>query len=262
MAPCFLILDNLDIVLGSSDINQDDTNKTTKHDTHSFASQRTTHKAIDRILSTLLIEIDGLLPPDSSTNKGSISLHREKVIVIATTTKLSLLDRALNRPGRLELHISLDLPNVMQRKALLQYEVKKLGASHQSRDKMKGKDKGIAYNTFKGGDVTRKGGDRQGVGGVQQTDMEKEDEVEEDDNINDKDDDDDEDDDDEMEKITAAIAENTNGYSPAQLKQLVQEATLSVLRDALPSSNMQTNKNISLQNPRRSVLKKLSQWKH
>jgi SpoVK/Ycf46/Vps4 family AAA+-type ATPase len=43
IAPCFIVLDNLDTIF----------NTASKH-------RRDTHKALDRLLSTLLVEIDGI----------------------------------------------------------------------------------------------------------------------------------------------------------------------------------------------------------
>jgi transitional endoplasmic reticulum ATPase len=59
-------------------------------------------------LSTLLVEIDGI-----STVKDNL------VIVIATTTDITSLDSSLLRPGRLELHLEVPLPDYSQRKAMI-----------------------------------------------------------------------------------------------------------------------------------------------
>jgi SpoVK/Ycf46/Vps4 family AAA+-type ATPase len=61
------------------------------------------------------VEIDGLGDPKSvvggSNNGGSARETTNPVIVIATTTNLACLDKALTRPGRLEEHIALKLPD-------------------------------------------------------------------------------------------------------------------------------------------------------
>lgn len=103
ISPCFLVLDNIDIIFGTNDNSYDD-NK----DNNEYKSKRTSHKALDRVLSSLLLEIDGI-----STIKDSV------VIVIATTTDIRNLDSTLLRPGRLELHIELPLPDYSQRKAII-----------------------------------------------------------------------------------------------------------------------------------------------
>lgn len=136
MAPCILILDNLDIILGSpSQYRQfdenyqsnstnisdtmyydnirevdDEMNSNSKEcidDYHNlmlkFRRDRTSHAAIDRLLSTLLVEIDGLRIPlpskpqsQSFVIEGEIANAGGKVIVIATATDLTLLDRLLS----------------------------------------------------------------------------------------------------------------------------------------------------------------------
>ncbi len=103
ISPCFLVLDNIDIIFGTNDDSYND-NK----DNRDHKSKRTSHKALDRVLSSLLVEIDGI-----STIKDNI------VIVIATTTDISNLDSTLIRPGRLELHIEVPLPDYSQRKAII-----------------------------------------------------------------------------------------------------------------------------------------------
>lgn len=68
VAPCFLLLDNIDVIFGSNNSN---------------GSLRTTHQAIDRMLSALLVEIDGVTAKD----------NRAPVVVIATATHTACIDR-------------------------------------------------------------------------------------------------------------------------------------------------------------------------
>jgi len=84
MAPCFLLFDNIDTILGK-------------------AATRTSHQALDRVLSSFLIEID------KSAN----------VIVLGTSSSLDDIDKALLRPGRLELHVTLRYPDEEQRSRLI-----------------------------------------------------------------------------------------------------------------------------------------------
>jgi hypothetical protein len=111
MAPCFLLLDNLEIILGSGV-------STGNHGIRS--GRRTAHQALDRLLSTLLVEIDGLsssrtlsklikMKADiiSKDNKTGENIRKEEdeeeeeeeesrmksVIVIATTSDINLIDR-------------------------------------------------------------------------------------------------------------------------------------------------------------------------
>jgi SpoVK/Ycf46/Vps4 family AAA+-type ATPase len=116
MAPCFLLLDNLEIILGSgvSTGNQG-----------IRSGRRTAHQALDRLLSTLLVEIDGLsssrtlsklrkmkaeiISKDDKTGENTRDEEEEEgdeedeeddeesrlksVIVIATTSDINLIDR-------------------------------------------------------------------------------------------------------------------------------------------------------------------------
>lgn len=147
MAPCLLVLDNLDIILGSP-IEHEDREKdkdsaennseddasddgdgnegNPKAEMHSVeqgaqawqSRQRTRAPAIDRLLSTLLVEMDGLkLLSEPQESKSSDS--SKEVIVIATATRVQSLDKTLLRPGRLEEHIQLSLPSDLQRNELL-----------------------------------------------------------------------------------------------------------------------------------------------
>ena len=100
IAPCMILLDNIDILLGASTTT---TSTTTTSDASSsegrggasssgvkkerITRDRTRHKSIDRILSTLLVEIDGL------HSHGSLDLPT--VIVIATSCSMDCLDRLI-----------------------------------------------------------------------------------------------------------------------------------------------------------------------
>lgn len=63
--------------------------------------------AVDRVLSQLLTEIDGV-----EELRG--------VVVLAATNRLDMIDQALLRSGRLELHLELPLPDDRARLAILQ----------------------------------------------------------------------------------------------------------------------------------------------
>ncbi len=93
ITPCMILLDNIDILLGAST-----TTTSSDDDGRSGASSsgvkkeritrdRTRHKSIDRILSTLLVEIDGLHSHES--------LDLPTVIVIATSCSTDCLDRLI-----------------------------------------------------------------------------------------------------------------------------------------------------------------------
>jgi SpoVK/Ycf46/Vps4 family AAA+-type ATPase len=63
----------------------------------------------DRMLSTLLIEMDGV------ANKSSNSV----VIVLCATNRIDMLDPAVLRPGRIDQHVNIPLPDVTSRLAIL-----------------------------------------------------------------------------------------------------------------------------------------------
>merc|ERR1719369_1884524 len=61
----------------------------------------------DQTLNQLLVEMDGM---------GSTS----NVILLASTNRADVLDKALLRPGRFDRHITIDLPTVIERKEILE----------------------------------------------------------------------------------------------------------------------------------------------
>merc|ERR1719435_625569 len=61
----------------------------------------------DQTLNQLLVEMDGM---GSATN----------VILLASTNRAEVLDKALLRPGRFDRHISIDLPTLIERKEILE----------------------------------------------------------------------------------------------------------------------------------------------
>jgi len=98
IAPCMILLDNIDILLGASSSTTASDDDGRGSDGRGGASSsgvkkeritrdRTRHKSIDRILSTLLVEIDGL------HSHGSLDLPT--VIVIATSCSMDCLDRLI-----------------------------------------------------------------------------------------------------------------------------------------------------------------------
>ena len=65
----------------------------------------------EQTLNQLLVEMDGM---------GST----EEVIMLASTNRSDVLDKALLRPGRLDRHIEIDLPNLIERKEILEQHMK------------------------------------------------------------------------------------------------------------------------------------------
>ena len=63
----------------------------------------------ENTLNQLLVEMDGII----SSVEGN-------VIMLASTNRADVLDRALLRPGRFDRHITIDLPTVVERKEILE----------------------------------------------------------------------------------------------------------------------------------------------
>uniref|UniRef100_A0A914D4U1 AAA+ ATPase domain-containing protein n=1 Tax=Acrobeloides nanus TaxID=290746 RepID=A0A914D4U1_9BILA len=71
------------------------------------------HSEFEQTLNQLLVEMDGV---DSA--KG--------IIMIASTNRPDVLDKALLRPGRFDRHISVDLPTILEREELFKLYLKKI----------------------------------------------------------------------------------------------------------------------------------------
>jgi SpoVK/Ycf46/Vps4 family AAA+-type ATPase len=96
-APCILLMDGIENVAAVRG-----------HD-------NTTEGTMDRVLSTLLTELDGV---DSNFKDGG------RIAVIGITHNVSWIDPALRRPGRLERVIRLDLPDLETRRDIAIRELK------------------------------------------------------------------------------------------------------------------------------------------
>lgn len=93
-APCIIFMDEVDSITprrgGSHDSN-----------------------ATERVVSQLLTEIDGLA-------------KLKNVVVVMATNRPDIIDPAILRPGRTDRFISLDLPNLKARKAILKIHTRKM----------------------------------------------------------------------------------------------------------------------------------------
>lgn len=69
------------------------------------------HDEREQTLNQILVEMDGFAP-------------NENVIVMAATNRPDLLDPALTRPGRFDRRVTLDLPDIEGRKAILEIHMK------------------------------------------------------------------------------------------------------------------------------------------
>uniref|UniRef100_A0A0K2T9J2 AAA+ ATPase domain-containing protein n=1 Tax=Lepeophtheirus salmonis TaxID=72036 RepID=A0A0K2T9J2_LEPSM len=73
----------------------------------------------EQTLNQLLVEMDGM-----SSKHG--------VIMLASTNRSDVLDKALLRPGRFDRHISIDLPTVIERKEILEQHMKSVVLDEES----------------------------------------------------------------------------------------------------------------------------------
>jgi SpoVK/Ycf46/Vps4 family AAA+-type ATPase len=84
LSPCIVLLDNLDMLLGASSAENDTApssdEKTSTHlpgsstgggRSRGVRSTRTRHQAVDRMLSTLLVEVDGVYTTSSSAGTAA-----------------------------------------------------------------------------------------------------------------------------------------------------------------------------------------------
>jgi transitional endoplasmic reticulum ATPase len=100
-APCLLLLDQIDAIARSRDDEQ-------------VASSEGTS---GRVLGCLLTEMDGLV------QRGGVATS---FIVLATTNRLDLLDRAILRPGRFDLLLPVPVPERGARESILRVHLQRL----------------------------------------------------------------------------------------------------------------------------------------
>ncbi|CAH3176045.1 unnamed protein product [Porites evermanni] len=96
LAPCILYIDEVDAIGRSRRGN-------------SIGG----HNEQENTLNQLLVEMDGM-----NTMEG--------VVMLASTNRHDILDQALLRPGRFDRHIAIDLPTLIERKAIFEVHLKKL----------------------------------------------------------------------------------------------------------------------------------------
>ncbi|CAP34684.2 Protein CBG16820 [Caenorhabditis briggsae] len=71
----------------------------------------------EQTLNQLLVEMDGM-----GSGNG--------VVVLASTNRADVLDKALLRPGRFDRHISIDLPTMLERKDMFELYMRKIKLDH------------------------------------------------------------------------------------------------------------------------------------
>ncbi|XP_011690815.1 PREDICTED: paraplegin [Wasmannia auropunctata] len=92
----------------------------------------------ERTLNQLLVEMDGMIA-------------KENVIILASTNRADVLDKALLRPGRFDRHILIDLPTLEERQQIFETHLKKISLQ----DKPSKYSGYLAYLTpgFSGADI-------------------------------------------------------------------------------------------------------------
>ena len=70
----------------------------------------------DQTLNQILVEMDGIL---------SVA---HDVVVMASTNRVDILDKALLRPGRFDRHIGIELPTKIERKAIFEIHLEKFSS--------------------------------------------------------------------------------------------------------------------------------------
>ncbi|KAK7082764.1 Paraplegin [Halocaridina rubra] len=98
-APCIVYIDEIDAIGRKRSSGQGN------FDGGSGESEQT--------LNQLLVEMDGI---------GS----KEGVVLLSSTNRLDILDKALLRPGRFDRHIMMDLPNLEERREIFEHHLKSI----------------------------------------------------------------------------------------------------------------------------------------
>jgi transitional endoplasmic reticulum ATPase len=96
-APCILFFDQIDSLIGKREGSG--------ADDHS-----------NRLVTTFLVEMDGVVAKRAAGSKGE---DAKQIIVVGATRAKHLIDPAMLRPGRLELHIRVPLPDSRSRGSFL-----------------------------------------------------------------------------------------------------------------------------------------------
>lgn len=108
ISPCIIFFDNIDSI---APIRGNDT---------------TTERSLDRMLSTLLTEIDGI-----TSNKSDFE---KRIIIIGATTDMNKLDPAILRPGRLDQHIFINYPNKEEKIDILKKHLNKIPMDNELKE--------------------------------------------------------------------------------------------------------------------------------
>jgi hypothetical protein len=141
MAPSLLLLDDIDAIakarsglevrLATTTQGEKNEKKTaTSSAVFSSSSQPIgSNVVLERLLSTLLNELDGIGLRSSSSSKANLP-----ILVVGTCSESSTLDAALLRSGRLELHVLVHSPGLSDRIAILQASAQKIKLSFNANE--------------------------------------------------------------------------------------------------------------------------------
>lgn len=84
----------------------------------SEGSQERANSESEQTLNQLLTEMDGMV-------------SNQEVIVLASTNRAEVLDKALLRPGRFDRHILIDLPTLIERQQIFEQHLKGIQLEHK-----------------------------------------------------------------------------------------------------------------------------------
>ncbi|KAE8986421.1 hypothetical protein PR003_g23018 [Phytophthora rubi] len=91
-----------------------------------------TEQTFDRMLSMLLVEMDGFntsrtkLQRSLASDEARMEFLKQHVVILATTTHKELLDPAILRPGRFDVHIHVDFPDEEARREIILQALEKV----------------------------------------------------------------------------------------------------------------------------------------
>ncbi|KAG3154412.1 hypothetical protein PI124_g10960 [Phytophthora idaei] len=97
-----------------------------------------TEQTFDRMLSMLLVEMDGFntsrtkLQRSLASDESRMAFLKQHVVILASTTNKELLDPAILRPGRFDVHIHVDFPDENARCAIIAQALEKVPVDYST----------------------------------------------------------------------------------------------------------------------------------
>ncbi|RLN25876.1 hypothetical protein BBJ28_00000857 [Nothophytophthora sp. Chile5] len=97
-----------------------------------------TEQTFDRMLSMLLVEMDGFntsrakLERSLASDEARIAFLKQHVVILASTTNKELLDPAILRPGRFDVHINVEFPDEDARCAIILDALSKIPVAYSA----------------------------------------------------------------------------------------------------------------------------------